>query len=116
MPVEHYKLGSNAIGCSYYLWAILGSSLSVCISLMGASATHVPRVSAQSVLCTSVLVSPTGLPFGAVGLNGYNRWGEFQHTLTECLALLHVVINLGSYACGGTKVGPPDGAYCRSVL
>ena len=46
---------------------------------MGASATHVPRVSAQSVLCTSVPVSPTGLPFGAVGLNGYNRWGEFQH-------------------------------------
>ena len=82
LVVEHSYIVSNAIGCSYYLWAILGSSLSVCISLMGASATHVPRVSAPFILCTLVLVSPTGLPFGAVGLNGYIRWGEFQHTLT----------------------------------
>ena len=74
------------------------------------------QYSSTVVLCTLVIVSPKGLPFGAVGLNGYIHWGEFQHTLAECLALLHVIIHLGSYACGGTKAGPPDGACCQSVL
>ena len=79
---------------------------------MGASATHVPRVSAQSVLCTSVLVSPTGLPFGAVGLNGYNRWGEFQQhprwqDMDNQPGGIQVVVLDASYILTGARASIP---------
>ena len=40
------------------------------------------------------------------------NWGKFQHTFSECLALLLVVKNEGSYAYGGTRdvlLGDVDG-------
>ena len=83
---------------------------------MGAQATQVTRVNVRYVLCPVELSSPTGPLFGAAGPNGYICWVEFQHTLAECWALLHVVKFLANFACGGTMVGPPDGAWHQNAL
>ena len=71
----------------------------------------------HTLCCT--LDCPLSVAPGLVSWGGgqtlYTHLVDFQHTLSECLALLRVVKNEGSYAYGGTKVVPLGDADRRNV-
>ena len=47
--------------------------------------------------------------------SGYIRWGDFQHTLAEHLALLPLVGHVESSSCVGTMGGLLDGVWHHDV-
>ena len=53
---------------------------------------------------------------GAMGRSWCNRWGEFQHTLSECAEPLLAVGLMVMWACASNMGGRVDGAVRRSVL
>ena len=52
---------------------------------------------------------------GAMGRSWYSRWGEFQHTLSECAEPLLAVDLAVMWACASNMGGRVDGAVRRSV-
>jgi len=53
---------------------------------------------------------------GAMGRSWYSRWGEFQHTLSECAEPLLAEGLTVMWACASNMGGRVDGAVRRSVL
>ena len=67
-------------------------------------------------LCPMGLYWSIGAVLVGVVLIGYIHWVEFQHTLSECLVLLHVIRSEESCPCVGTKGVPLGDAYYQNVL
>ena len=67
-------------------------------------------------LCPMGLYWSIGAVLVGVVLIGYIHWVEFQHTLSECLVLLHVVGSEENFHHVGTKGVPLCDVYHRNVL